>query len=73
MTIKTLTIDHERLKLEISEAQAQMKSTGDDREKQNKELQSTVQCNAMTFVLRNSTTISSKPRRKREREREREV
>merc|ERR1712157_82261 len=41
-TIKTLTEEIETLKAEIAEMQVQLKRAGEDREKQNKEFQSTV-------------------------------
>merc|ERR1719444_522449 len=42
LTIKTLTEEIDKLKAEISEMQVQMKRAGEDREKENKEFQSTV-------------------------------
>merc|ERR1712026_223785 len=42
MTIKTLTEAIEKLKGEIAEMQVQMKRAGEDREKENKEFQTTV-------------------------------
>jgi len=42
MTIKTLTEEIEKLKGEIAEMQVQMKRAGEDREKENKEFQTTV-------------------------------
>merc|ERR1719422_866915 len=42
MTIKTLTDEIEKLKGEIAEMQVQMKRAGEDREKENKEFQTTV-------------------------------
>merc|ERR1719362_607234 len=42
MTIKTLTEEIETLKGEIAEMQVQMKRAGEDREKENKEFQTTV-------------------------------
>merc|ERR1719398_433678 len=42
MTIKTLTKAIDKLKAEIAEMQVQMKRAGEDREKENKEFQSTV-------------------------------
>merc|ERR1719444_557590 len=42
MTIKTLTDEIDKLKAEIAEMQVQMKRAGEDREKENKEFQTTV-------------------------------
>merc|ERR1719223_2422722 len=42
MTIKTLTQEIDKLKAEIAEMQVQMKRAGEDREKENKEFQTTV-------------------------------
>merc|ERR1719410_589252 len=42
LTIKTLTDEIEKLKSEIAEMQLQMKRAGEDREKENKEFQTTV-------------------------------
>merc|ERR1719458_207828 len=42
MTIKTLTEEIDKLKAEIAEMQLQMKRAGEDREKENKEFQTTV-------------------------------
>merc|ERR1719412_2211421 len=42
LTIKTLTEEIDKLKAEISEMQVQMKRAGEDREKENKEFQTTV-------------------------------
>ena len=42
MTIKTLIVQIEQLKNEIAVMQVQMNRAGEDREKENKELQQTV-------------------------------
>merc|ERR1712032_1281573 len=51
MTIKTLTEQIDTLKSEISEMQVQMKRSGEDREKENKEFQQTVADQRASVVL----------------------